>query len=67
MLPWLSNLHVFSFLDGERQLLETAHNEWSRYIDMANTLDGDRYALIEFTREGKTESFLKDAATLNVV
>lgn len=64
LLPWVSNLHVFAFQSGERRELVAAREEWLRYLTMAAARGGDRYALLEFTRGGKREQFLEDAALL---
>lgn len=67
VLPWLSNIHVFQWLEtpeGRRRLaLEEGADEWSKYFD-AIPQANERYALLEFVRDDASEQFLRDAATL---
>ncbi|MDF2440376.1 MAG: hypothetical protein JWN98_1360 [Abditibacteriota bacterium] len=66
--PWLSNLHVFQWLeidkDRKRRPLAEGSNEWSKYLKMAEREPGERFALLEFVRDDDPEQFLRDAATL---
>lgn len=76
MLPWLTNLHVFSWKsDGTRLPLAAGEAWWSRYFqtlaDAATTTIANagpaaaaRAALIEFVADAQPEQFLADARTL---
>ena len=68
MLPWLSNIHVFQWLETphgrQRLALEVGAQEWSKYFEVIKAQAGDRYALLEFVRDDDPEQFLRDAATL---
>ncbi len=60
VLPWLRNVHVFSWTPARERLPLAAH-EWARYLSLA---DGDRYALLEFVAGDDPEQLAADAATL---
>lgn len=68
MLPWLTNIHVFSWhiVDGqrERMLLKAKTEDWSQYLTKVVTTGRDHYAMVEFVRDDAPENFLKDAVTL---
>lgn len=70
VLPWLTNLHVFSWdSEGTRLPLAAGESWWSQYLDTASTAPpsdtpGGRAALIEFVADAETEQFLADARTL---
>lgn len=68
MLPWLVNLHVFSW-DSEGARLPLADGEawWARYLQTAATApahDREHAALIEFVTDSEPANFLADAAVL---
>ncbi len=54
--PWLSNIHV----NG----LEDSFEEWQKYVDYVNKLNGDRFIMLEFVKNNCPECFLKDAEAL---
>ena len=66
--PWLANLHVFHWESAAakivRRPLLSGFEFWKSYIDFANLLPGDRYALLEFVLGDDPDQFLEDAATL---
>ena len=68
ILPWLTNVHVFSWrtVDGqrERMLLDAKTEEWAQYLTQVAATGRDHYAMIEFVRDNEPENFLKDAETL---
>lgn len=68
ILPWLTNVHVFSWRDSdgqrERMLLDTKTDEWTRYLAKVATTNRDHIAMIEFVRDDEPGNFLKDAQTL---
>jgi sugar phosphate isomerase/epimerase len=68
ILPWLTNVHVFSWrvVDGqrERMLLDAKTNEWAQYLAQVATTGREHYAMVEFVRDNEPENFLKDAKTL---
>lgn len=65
MLPWLVNIHTFWWTTGgERRPLHEGHKEWNRFLKVVNTLEGERWVLLEFVCEDSPEAFLEDARTL---
>ncbi|MFO7871729.1 MAG: sugar phosphate isomerase/epimerase family protein [Kiritimatiellia bacterium] len=68
-LPVLSNLHVFNWKHEDGKLvrlpLDQGEEEWMSYLSLAQTAEGDRWALIEFVTDNDPGNFLRDAATLN--
>ena len=69
ILPYLGNLHVFHWHRGDnastRLPLAEGEAAWRRYIDLAETKPGERWALLEFTANDDPDQFLKDAAALD--
>ncbi|MBN2390096.1 MAG: TIM barrel protein [Anaerolineae bacterium] len=68
ILPWLVNVHVFSWreINGqcERMLLNAKADEWAQYLDKITATGRDHFAMIEFVRDDDPANFLKDAETL---
>lgn len=65
VMPWLSNLHVFHWVKGQRCPLEEGVQDWTQYLNMINnTLKEERFALIEFVKDDEPEQFLKDGMAL---
>lgn len=66
--PRLCHLHVFHWEvtdEGlDRRPLHEGASRWSGYLQTAEEAPGERFALIEFVRDGKPEQFLEDAAAL---
>ena len=62
VLPYLSNLHVFHWLqNGERRPLAEGEMEWREYFAIAG---GQGNAILEFVRNESAEQFREDAETL---
>lgn len=68
ILPWLVNVHVFSWRDTagqrERMVLNAKADEWTQYLSKVATTGRDHFAMIEFVRDDDPANFLKDAETL---
>jgi sugar phosphate isomerase/epimerase len=62
--PWLTNLHVYQWQDTQRLPLRDGIGDWQNYFGYANTLAGNRYAMLEFVKDDSPEQLLEDAATL---
>ncbi len=65
----ISNLHVFHWLVGrgdkiDHRPLAEGQDDWAEYLAQADALDGDRWAILEFVRDGELPAFVDDAATL---
>lgn len=65
--PWLSNVHVFSWINNERTELSEGLKEWQSYIDVIKKIQGDRFVMVEFVKNNHPECFLKDAAVLKSI
>lgn len=63
---YLTNVHVFNYVDGKQELLSYADgpNEWRAYADRIAKIPGDRAFMTEFCKGGLPESFISDAALL---
>jgi hydroxypyruvate isomerase len=63
VLPWLRNVHVFSWTPARERLpLVAQEPAWERYLSLAA---GDRFALLEFVAGDDPERLVADAATLH--
>jgi len=64
--PWLYGLHVFAWHEVSLERLPLAEREeqWRHYIERADAMDKDMYALLEFVQDDEPSSFRQDAATL---
>ena len=64
--PYLTNVHVFNYIDGKQELLSTGcgPENWRGYAKRISEIPGDRAFMIEFCKGGLEESFLDDARTL---
>ena len=67
--PYLVNVHVFNYIDGKQELLETGNGpeEWRAYARRVSEIPGDRAFITEFCKGGLAESFLSDAKVLNSI
>jgi len=67
--PYMTNVHVFNYVDGKQELLETGDGirNWTAYAERISKIDGDRAFMTEFTKGGLPESFITDAAVLNSI
>ncbi len=66
LLPRLTHVHVYHWRPGsiERLPLAEGVTRWRRFLDLAATAGGDRYAMLEFVEGDAPANFLRDAATL---
>lgn len=64
MLPFLTNLHVYHWVNGERRPLAEGATPWRTFLAAAATAGQPRWALLEFVRDDSPEQLLADAATL---
>ena len=65
---YLDNIHVTSFVDGERRALREGKAQWHDYLRAVETNGKTRYALLEFVRDDSLDAFREDAKTLkNIV
>lgn len=64
--PWVYGLHVFAWHEetGERLPLADRADHWRQYLQRANALDRDLYALLEFVQDDAPSHFVHDAQTL---
>lgn len=67
--PYLSNVHVFNYVEGRQELLESGEGvgNWRAYADRIAKIPGERAFITEFCKGGLPESFLADAAVLNSI
>ena len=65
--PYLTNVHVFNYVDGKQELLEAGDGikNWTAYIERIKKVPGERAIMTEFCKGGLPESFIADAAVLN--
>ncbi len=68
LLPYLSNLHVYSWETGENGWNRLAFSDksdfWTEALDRANVDSSTRWAILEFVRDDKIDQFLEDACDL---
>lgn len=64
LAPQLSNVHVFHWEPGIQLPLSDGIEPWRIYIEALQALEGDRYLLMEFVKDGQAEQFLEDAEVL---
>ena len=63
--PRLSHLHVYHWDSvKERCALAAGAERWQKFLQAAQKVPGDRYAMLEFVKDDEPENFLRDAATL---
>lgn len=65
----LANLHVFHWVTTaddkiDRRPLAEGDEDWLNYLADADAVPGDRWAMLEFVRDGELDAFRADAATL---
>lgn len=69
LAPWLRHLHVFSWREVdnrvERLPLAARREAWLRYLQLADELPGNRFALLEFVRDDDPAQLMQDAASLH--
>jgi len=61
--PYLTNVHVCQCINGVKDTLESAFDEWSGYIKEAND-DENRLFLLEFMPDNEPSSLPSEAKTL---
>ncbi|MBQ9717275.1 MAG: hypothetical protein IJV76_04720, partial [Clostridia bacterium] len=64
VLPWLSNVHVFTWAGHNKYPLIDGAERWKRYIDILRTNGGSHHMLMEFVCDDTVEQFYRDAETL---
>lgn len=64
--PKLTHLHVYHWRPAsvDRLPLADGAERWQQFLAVAQSLPGERYAMLEFVEHDAPESFLRDAATL---
>ncbi len=65
VLPWLSNVHVFTWAGHNKYPLIDGAERWKRYIDILRTNGGTHHMLMEFVCDDTVEQFCRDAETLH--
>lgn len=67
--PYLTNVHVFNYVDGKQELLSYADGpkEWQAYAERIAKIPGERAFMTEFCKGGLPESFINDAAFLTSI
>jgi len=64
LLPYVSNVHVFSWAGKEKYPLADGEAAWRQYIDILAASGRDHAMLMEFVCDGTEAQFLRDAETL---
>lgn len=66
VLPWLVNIHAFTWRFEPRQRLALAEGraEWLEYLKITASTGRDHYVMLEFVRDDSPQAMLQDAATL---
>lgn len=62
--PWLENVHMFYWNKHDRLPLEDGAEDWIEYLKVIGKLQGERFCMLEFVKDGSAEQFLRDAETL---
>ena len=62
LLPYLTNIHIFYWLNKIRQPLSEGIKQWQEYIGILN--DVNRYIMIEFVKDDNISQFYEDAKIL---
>jgi len=62
----LAHLHVFQWVGDPTVAVPLADgtDEWTKYLNLAASAPGDRYAFLEFVPNNSEEALIRDAATL---
>lgn len=64
LLPFVSNVHVFSWKGKDKFPLEAGTDAWRQYIDILAGSGNDHGMLLEFVCDGTEAQYLRDAETL---
>ena len=65
-LPYLTNVHVFSWLGNEKFPLKDGERMWKQYIDIIRSDGKDHNLMLEFVCDGTVDQLYRDAETLNL-
>ena len=65
VLPYLTNVHVFSWKETNMYPLVWGEKLWRQYIEIMKESDKTHNLMLEFICDGSDEQFLKDAETLH--
>ena len=63
-LPYLSNVHVFTWSGHDRFPLADGERMWRQYIEIVASDGSDHGLFLEFTCDGSVEQLYRDAETL---
>lgn len=63
--PWLTNVHVYHWIERTKYPLEAGWDDWQQYFSELAKLPGEHYASLEFVRDNDPTQFFADAKTLN--
>lgn len=64
VLPYLSNVHVFTWAGHDKFPLSDGAEKWKRYIDIIENAGGTHHMLLEFVCDNTVEQFYRDAEAL---
>ena len=64
MLPRLTNIHAFHWINTERRPLAEGIPNWKKYLETAAADGKDHYVMLEFILEDSETQFYADAAIL---
>jgi len=64
VLPYLSNVHVFSWKESDMFPLKDGERMWKQYLDVIRSDGKDHNLLLEFVCDGTVDQFKRDAETL---
>lgn len=64
ILPWLSNIHMFYWKDGNRLPLIEGESELKSCLELIPDSQKKRYIMLEFVRDDDPGQFIQDAAAL---
>lgn len=65
VLPYLSNVHVFSWHESDMYPLAWGERMWKQYLDIIRSDGKDHNLLLEFVCDGTVEQLYRDAETLH--
>lgn len=65
VLPYLTNVHVFSWAGNDKFPLADGERMWKQYIDVLRSDGRDHNLMLEFVCDGTVDQLCRDAETLN--
>lgn len=65
VLPYLTNVHVFSWVGNDKYPLKDGERMWRKYIDIIRSDGRDHNLMLEFVCDGTVEQLYRDAEVLN--